>query len=258
MKKIVFLALALFTAAGCVAVKDKQFTLTVDPPDAQIDVVGQGDLPGKSYRSPANIPVPSDRTMAAQSRIVISHKDYKTAVLQLGSVQGDSIRIKLQKASQYHLKYSLVAPVRSADLTFRDKILAVSIVPRDHNFDLKIDNLTRKPVVILWDTADYTDVRYQSHRIIPSSIKLENRGGRVPPQTIPVGGSLQVSVTPVDSISYAGEKKGYVIKPLFVLDDDSALSLKDKTVNIFLPVAIDGAIIPDYMFKIKIDDVIKD
>jgi len=49
-----------------------------------------------------------------------------------------------------------------------------------------------------------------------------------------------------------------VVKPLFVLDNDSAPSLKDKTVSIFLPVRIDGVIIPGYIFKIKIDDVIKE
>jgi hypothetical protein len=153
----------------------------------------------------------------------------------------------------------LVAPVPSEDLTFRDKILAVTIVPRDQHIDLKIDNLTRKPLTILWDKADYTDVMNQSHRIILSGIKKGvNRGNRVPPQTIPVGGSLQESVMPENSIAYSGEKKGYVVKPLFVLDSDRALSLKGKTVSIFLPVAIDGAMIPDYNFRIKIEDVIKD
>jgi hypothetical protein len=63
---------------------------------------------------------------------------------------------------------------------------------------------------------------------------------------------------PENSIAYSGEKKGYVVKPLFVLDSDRALSLKGKTVSIFLPVAIDGAMIPDYNFRIKIEDVIKD
>ncbi len=256
MKKILILAVALLAAAGC-APSVRQFTLTVDPPDAQIEVTGQGDPPGKSYHSPANISIPTDQTLGAQGRLVITHKDYKTMVLQLSSVHGDSLRIKLQKAFQYHLKYSLVGPAKSADLTFRDKILAITIVPREKNIDLKIENLTQKPIAILWDTADYTDVRYQSHRIFPSTVKVEDRGARIPPQPIPAGGSLQVAVTPVDSVSYAGEK-GYVVKPLFVLDNDSAPSLKDKTVSIFLPIGIDGAIIPDYIFKIKIDDVIKD
>jgi hypothetical protein len=257
MKKILILAVALLIAAGC-APAVKQFTLIVDPSDAQIEVTGQKDQPAKPYHSPARISIPEDQTVAAQSRIVISHKDYKTTVLQLKNMQeNSSIRIKLLKAAQYRLKYSLVGPVKSADLTFRDNIFAVTIVPRDLNFDLKIENLARKPIAILWDTADYTDVRYRSHKIYPSTIKAEDRGGRIPAQTIPAGGSLQVSVTPVDSLSYGGEK-GYVIKPLFELDNDSALSLKGKTVSIFLPVGIDGAIIPNYIFKIKIEDVIKE
>jgi hypothetical protein len=257
MKKILIIAIALLTAAGC-APAVKQFTLIVDPPDAQIEVTGQAGQPGKPYRSPARISIPADKTVAAQSRIVISHKDYKSTVLQLKNMQEEtSITIKLQKAVQYRLKYSLVGPVKSPDLTFRDNIFAVTIVPRDLNFDLKIENLARKPIAILWDTADYTDVRYRSHKIYPSTIKAEDRGGRIPDQTIPVGGSLQVSVTPVDSVSYAGGK-GYVIKPLFDLDNDSALSLKGQTVSIILPIEIDRAIIPSYIFKIKIEDVIKE
>ena len=258
MKKIVVLALALLAAAGCVTVKQQQFTLTVDPPDAQIEVIGRGDQPGTSYHSPANIVVPTDHAMAAQTRIVISRKDYKTTMLPLSSVQGDSVRVRLQKEFQYRLKYSLLAPARSENLGFRDNLIAVTIVPRDKHIDLKIDNLTQKPLEILWDKADYTDVMDQTHRIIPSDTRGENRGNRVPPQTIPVGGSLQASVMPESSIGYSGEKRGYVVKPLFDLDNDSALLLKDKTVSIFLPIAIDGAIIPNYNIRLKIEEVIKD
>jgi hypothetical protein len=97
----------------------------------------------------------------------------------------------------------------------------------------------------------------QSRRVILSRINLENRGNRIPPQTIPVGGSLQESILPENAITYTGKEKGYVVKPLFELNSDSALSLKDKTVSIFLPVVLDGALIPDSNFKIKIEDVIK-
>lgn len=255
MKKILVLA-AVLLAAGC-APSVRQFTLTVDPPDAKIEVVGLGARQGTPYRSPAIISVPTDQTAAGQGRLVISHADHKTMVLQLSSVRGDSLKIKLQKAFQYRLKYSLVGPVKSADLAFRDNIIGVAITPREKHFDLKIENLARKPIAMLWDTADYIDVRSRSHRVYPSTVKAEDRGGRLPAQTIPVGGSLQVSVTPVDAISYAGEK-GYVIKSLFDLENDDALSLKDKTLSIFLPVGIDGAIIPNYIFKIKIDDVVKE
>lgn len=257
MRKILVLVAAILAATGCSTVR--QFTLTVDPPDAQIDVIGRGDQPGTSYRSPASIPVPADHAMAAQSRVVISRKDYKTMVFLLSSVQGDSATIKLQKEFlQYHLKYSLIAPARSDDLTFRDNILAAAIVLRDRHIELKIDNLTQKPLTVLWDKADYTDAVNRRHRLIPADTRTENRGNRVPPQAIPVGGSLQESVMPEGSIVYDAGKKGYVTKPLFVLDNDSALSLKGGTVSLFLPVSLDGAIIPDYTFRIRIDDVVKD
>ena len=72
------------------------------------------------------------------------------------------------------------------------------------------------------------------------------------------GGTLQEWVIPESSIQYAAEKKGYVTKPLFVLDSENTPELKGRTVNLFLPVEIDRAIIPDYSFTIVIEDVIKE
>ena len=143
MKKILVLA-AVLLAAGC-GPSMRQFTLTVDPPDAKIEVVGLGAQQGAPYRSPAVISVPTDPA-AGQGRLVISHADHKTMVLQLSSVRGDSLRIKLQKAFQYRLRYSLVGPVKSADLAFRDNIIGVAITPREGHFDLKIENLARRPI----------------------------------------------------------------------------------------------------------------
>jgi hypothetical protein len=146
MRKIVILALVLLTAAGCAPVA-KQFTLTVDPPDSQIDVIGKGGPPSTSYHSPAIISIPTDNALAAQSRIVISHKSYQTTVLLLSSVHVDSLKIRLQKAPNlYHLKYSLIAPAKSDELIFRDKILAVTIVPRDDRVDLKVENRRKSPL----------------------------------------------------------------------------------------------------------------
>ncbi len=259
MKRILILVLALVSAAGCAGVR-KQFTLTVDPPDAQITVIAGANEPGQSYRSPADISVriPSDHSLAAQSRVVISRQNYRTTVLQLSSVQSDSVRIKLAKAAQYHLKYSLLTPVRSEDLSFHDRILKVKIVPREQHIDFKIDNLTQKPVTLLWEKASYTDAMSREHRVIHSGIKWENRTSRIPPQVIPAGGSLQESVIPESAIEYGGENKGYVAKPLFVLDSESALALKGRTINLFLPVEVDRAIIPDYSFTILIDNVVKE
>ncbi len=260
MRRILVFALALAATAGCASGVKKQFTLTVDPPDAQITVIARADQPGESYHSPADISVhiPEDRSVAAQSRIVISRESYNTMVLPLSSVQGNSIRIKLAKALQYRLKYSLLAPVRSAELAYRDRILAVRIIPREQHLDLKLDNLTQQPLTILWDRASYTDASNRQHRIIHSGIKWEKRTERVPPQVIPPGGTLQEWVMPESSIEYSGKEKGYVAKPLFVLDNEGALALKGRTVTLFLPIEMDRAIIPDYSFMIQIDDVIKE
>jgi hypothetical protein len=260
MKRIVILSLVLAVAAGCMSGTKKQFTLTVDPPDAKITVIDQPDKPGTSYTSPAHISalVPLDPALAGHSRVVISRDDYKTTELLLGSVQGSSIRIKLAKALQYRLKYRLLTPTPSDELVFEDRVVAVRITPRESDFDLKIDNLSGRPLTILWDKADYTDVAYRTHQLIHSGIDPKLLGDRIPPQTIEAGGTLRESVMSEDAVVVRKKDKKLVASPLFDLNKESALLLKGKTVSIFLPLELDRAIIPTYTFTILIEDVIKE
>lgn len=260
MKRIAILAVLAITAAGCASDSKKRFTLIVDPPDAQITVLAGRDRPEQSYRSPADISlsVPVDKAEAAKARVEIKREGFKPQVINVSSVQAETVRIRLEKLNRYRLKYRLLRPVASEELVYRDRILAVQISPGERQIDLKILNLTQKPISILWDRAEYTDFMNRQHELMPSGIKPQNRNNPVPPQVIPAGGSLQQAVLLKSGFFYSPEKKEYISSPLFPLDSDAALSLKGRTLALFLPVEMDRAIIPDYNFILEITDVVKE
>lgn len=259
MKKLLIFASIIAIATGCSTVR-KQFTVMVDPPDAEITVFSGRGENERTYRSPADVVVniPKDPVQAAKSRIEIKRATYQTKIIGLDTVWKNTLKVKLDKAVLYRPKYRMVRPALSDDLTYRDKIVAVKIIPREHDFDLKIENLTEKPLKILWDRAEYTDFMNGQHPLMHAGIKPQNRADIVPPQVIPPRGSVQAWVFPKKSVTYSQVIKDYATKLLLPVDSETALALKGRTLNVFLPIEMDRAIIPDYNFKFQIIDVIKE
>ncbi len=259
MKKILIFGFIIAIATGCSTVK-KEFSVIVDPADAEIRVIpGEGQTP-QIYKSPAAITVhiPKNPAEAAKSRMEIKRDTYKTRIIGLDMIAEKTLKIKLDKAVLYRLKYRLVRPVLSEDFSYRDRIVAVTIIPREHDFDLKIENLTQKQLKILWDRAEYTDFMNGQHPLMHAGIKPQNRADIVQPQIIPPNGSVRDSVFPKSSVIYSQTIKEYGTKLLLPVDSDRAPALKGRTLNVFLPIEMDRAIIPDYNFKFEIVDVIKE
>ncbi len=260
MKKALSLVFMLMFAVGC-ATTTKHFSVTVDPPGALITVIPGGDEPEQKLRSPAKVavPVPDDPNLATQGRIEVTRDSYKTKIIRLAAVEpGDVINIKLEKLVHYLLKYRMLSPIPADVIGYRDRTIAVVFTPGERNFEMKLDNLTRKPLRILWDQAEYTDYVNRRHRIMYEGIRPQDRNNAIPPEVIAPGGSVQHVIVPVDAMVYSREKKGYDTKLLFPVDSDSALALKGRTVSLFLPVEVERAIIPDYNFRIQIVDVVKE
>lgn len=259
MKKILIFAFIIATATGCSTVK-KEFSVIVEPADAEIRVLpGEGQAV-QTYKSPATITVyvPKNPAEAAKSRMEIKRDTYKTKIIGLDMIAEKTLKIKLDKVVLYRLKYRMIRPVLSEDLGYRDKIVSIRIVPGERQFELKMENLTQKPLKILWDRAEYIDLMNRQHPLMHSGIKPENRNDIVQPQIIPAGGSVQESVFPKSSVAYLQGMKEYTTKLLFPVDSDTARSLTGRLFSVFLPVELDRAIIPDYNFKFEIVDVIKE
>jgi hypothetical protein len=125
----------------------------------------------------------------------------------------------------------------------------------DRSFQLRFENLTARNVKILWERSEYTDTNGQSHRLMHSGIRFQDRNNPIPDQIVQPRSSVQEAVIPISKVYFVQEKKIYSVRPLFELN--TAAGLKGKAINLFIPVEVDRAIIP-YNFKIQIIDSVKE
>ena len=260
MKRHLIYVCAVMLFCGCISDRTKRFTLVVDPPDADIRVVSGSDLKESRYRSPVEITagLPHDTVLEKKAVLKITRDKYKSVVMALRDIKdGDNLNIKLEKAVRYRLKFRLLSPVPSDEIKFQDKVVSVSLIVEDRQFHLNLANLTSSELKILWDRAEYTDIKNRQHRLMHSGIRAQDRNNPLPSQSVPPHDSVQESVMPTNSVVYSQQAKAYENLPLFPLDSESAAGLKGKIFYLFIPMGIDRQIFP-YNFKIEIADVIKE
>jgi hypothetical protein len=260
MKRLVMAALLVAIVSGCAGVTTKKFKVFADPSDSDIIVVSGPELKELKFRSPAYVTavVPKDSARASKAVMTVRRENYKTMIMPLHDIKdGQTLNIKLEPTVRYRLSHRLVSPAASDTLQFRDSTIAISFMLADQSFQVRLENLTSRNVKILWDRSEYTDPNGQPHRLMHSGIRFQDRNNPIPDQLVPPRSAVQEAVIPISKVSFVQEKKTYEIRPLFDLHSNSAAGLKGKTINLFLPVEVDRAIIP-YNFKIEITDSVKE
>ncbi len=257
MKKyLVFFWICLFAAACSPSTVTKHFKVIADPPDSVIRVVLGSDQKEQKFSSPAVIAVDVATESARASREIleVSKDRYKPVTIALRHInEGDTIRIKLEKKLAYLLKYRLLAPAPSEDLSFQDKMISISLIVGETSFQAGIKNLSDHPLKILWERSEYTDIHARRFRLMNSGVRYQDRNNPVPDQTVLPGKSIQEAITPIEHVSVSSKTGQYEVKPLLGQEGFSASDLKGKTVNLFIPIEINRAIIP-YNLKIQIVD----
>jgi len=252
--------LALAALSGCAAGVKKSFTVVAEPSDAEIRVVSGEGLKEKKYRSPADVTVrlPKDSVLLSKNILEVTKPSFKPKTIRLRDIrEGQRVTVRLDPIVRYRLQYGLASPVRSEDLTYRDKVLSVSFSVEERSFLMNIQNNTSREMKILWSRAEYTDVNNSRHRLMHSGIRYQDRNSPIPAQLVPPRGSLRLEVMSARSVVFSPEKKTYENRPLFPLDDDIAMDLKGRAFYLFIPVEVDRQIIP-YNFKVQITDVVKE
>jgi hypothetical protein len=221
---------------GCISERTKRFALVVDPPDADIRVISGSDLKESRYRSPAEITagMPSDTVLEKKTLLEITRDKYRPVVLSLRNIKdGDNLHIKLEKVVQYRLKCRLLIPVPSDEIKVEDKVVSVSIIVEDRQFHLNLTNLTSSELKILWDLAEYTDIRNRQHRLMHSGVPYQDRSNPLSSQPVPPLGSVQEAVMPISSVGYSQRSKAYENLPLFPLDSESAAALREIFLSLY-------------------------
>lgn len=262
MRRYAMMALVAVLATGCSGAATKNFKVFADPPDAVIRVVSGTDLKEQRYHSPATVTVdvPKDSALSAKAVLEVQRENYKPKVMALKDIRsGETLNIRLEKINlvKYGLKYRMTAPQESSELRFRDRVIAIAFTIGEQSFNMRFDNVGDHDAKILWERAEYSDVNGQTHRIMPSTVRFSDRNNPIPDQIVLAKGSVQEAVIPIANVFLLPQKKGYDIHPLFPLDNDIAAGLKGKSINLFIPVEVDRAIIP-YNFRIEIIDVVKE
>jgi hypothetical protein len=263
MKKYFILAILCLGVSGCVggiATVTKSFKVVADPADSVIRVVSGEEAKEEKFSSPAsiNVDVPQDATFSHKNILEVSRDKYKPVTIALRQINdGDTLKIKLEKIVYYQMKYRLIRPIQSDELKFQDGSISISLTIGEQSFKIDLKNIGTDPLKILWEQAEYTDVYRKLHRIMPSTVRYENRNNALPSQVLQIRNSIQETMTPIDNVYVSPQTKGYEIKPLFVREGDRAAGLKGQMINLFIPIEINRAIIP-YNFKIEIADIVKE
>ncbi len=264
MKKIMILASVVLLSTGCSGVVAKNFKVFAEPPDAVIRVVSGTELREQKYTSPAkvSVEVPTDPALEAKAVLEVSREDYTPRSFALKDIgDGSTLNIKLVKILRdivrYRLSYRMITPEASPDLRYQDKVISVSWIIGDQGFQLRLENMSSHDLKILWDRAEYLDTNKQSHRIMHSGIRYQDRNNPIPNQFVLAGQGLQTVVIPVKKVVFSQQKKTYEIQSLLPLDSEAAVGLKGKTVNLFIPIEVNRQIIP-YNFKFEIIDAVKE
>ena len=264
MKRYAVAVLAAIMMSGCSSAVTKSFKVFADPPDADIRVVSGLELKELKYRSPAAVTaeVPKDPALASKAYLEVSRDSYKPFTLALRDIRdGQTLNVRLEKLMQslfrYRLAYRLVAPAVSDTLQFRDATLAVSFTVDEQSIQMHLTNLGDHEVKILWDQAQFTDVNMQTSRLMHSGIRFADRNNPIPDQVVPPRAAVREGVFPINRVFFSQQKKAYETKSLFPVDTEAGAHLKGKTINLFIPVEVDRAIIP-YNFKFEITDSVKE
>jgi hypothetical protein len=265
MKKYILLAmLTAMVMPGCSAVVTKNFKVFADPPDSTIRVVSGVELKEMTFRSPASITaeVPKGPVRSRKAVLEVSRENYETKTIALKDINdGDTHNIKLKRvlrdSMRYKLSYKLVSPAVSSKLQFKDKNIAVSFKVEEKEFQMHFTNLSSYDMKILWERAEYTDVRRTTQRLMHSGIRFSDRNNPIPDQIVLSGSSIQGGVIPIKNVYILPQRRGYDIHPLFKVESGKAADLKGKSIILFIPVEINRQIIP-YNFKIKITDAVQE
>jgi hypothetical protein len=135
---------------------------------------------------------------------------------------------------------------------FEDQLVSMAWIFTRDRLAFKLTNKTRYSLKVLWDEASYLDAGGQSHRVMHNGVKYIDRSLTEPPSVVIRGGSLEDVVLPIDYVYSNGAD--WIEGPFFPGPLDHAKQLKGKSVQVLLPLEVEG-VVNEYIFLFRINDV---
>ena len=200
--------------------------------------------------------------------IIINLK--KSIMKKLLPVFAFAILLASCSAPKFEYKYKLIKPILSDQLSYTDSKLDLTLNVKDSYVDLKIKNLSDRPLKIIWDDASFVKLG-EAQKIIHKNVKFIDKEKTQSPTVIPVNSFVTEMIQPIDNISFEtvsygsyGKSSFWSSKPLFLkyngMSSPKYVEKKIKPllgskIAIYLPIEYDGKNI-EYLFELEITDVL--
>jgi len=161
-------------------------------------------------------------------------------------------KIAFRYLALYNL--SLNKPIKSKESVFEDNNIKISFFWSYSSINFELNNKTDEPIEINWNKISYVDINNKSDKIFHSEVKYSERSNEMPESIIPPQASIKDSIVPISNVSFV---EGSKYSSAFWKEDNLLPivyneSLKTKTIGLFIPLKINGAI-KNYNFVFNIN-----
>jgi len=155
---------------------------------------------------------------------------------------------------QYRQMYAMIQPVKSGDRHYEDNAVAFQFEINEKKIEVQIDNLGKETVEVDWPGAYFIDPGGLQHQVANQQTVFTKDPAKLKPTQIAPGGAEENVVVPLDHVEELEQWTWYV-RPLFNMEDDSALLNLNKTFRVVIPVKV-GEEKRRYSFQFMVTNVV--
>ncbi|MCZ8296775.1 MAG: hypothetical protein O9297_06115 [Flavobacterium sp.] len=165
-------------------------------------------------------------------------------------------------STRFDYKYQMTKPNVNKELVYSDSKIDITINVKDSYVDLKIKNLSDRPLKIIWDEASFVK-NGEAQKIIHKNVKFIDKEKNQAPTVVPVNSFVLEMVQPIDDIklqtsTYVWSTKpffkqyGGVSSPKYV--DHFLRPLIGSKIGLYLPIEYNGEKL-EYLFELEVKDI---
>jgi hypothetical protein len=172
----------------------------------------------------------------------------------------DVVLSEVERPASFRDRYAepVITKVDSAGVAryiYEDSLITIGWIPSRTQIGFILENKSPNSMKLIWDEAAYVGLDGTSGRVMHSGVKYTEANNSQPPSVIVRGGRIYDMIVPTSNIYYtSGSYGGWNERPLFPTDHAQALAAKGRSVQVLLPLEIQG-IVNEYLFTFTIQDV---
>jgi len=186
-------------------------------------------------------------------------KNTKCILIIVGLIIVFNFTVWAKPKHQYVFK--LIKPVDATENGFTDNFIRIGFVFLLDGVNFTLCNKSEQPIKIHWNDVSYIDAAGNSHRVMHSGIKFDERNQDMPAISIPPTSKIADLIVPSDYVyldkggigaAYYGLPAKWTVTPFFPPPDKKeALEFVGRTVEVFMPIETSDGL-KNYRFTFQI------